>query len=157
MSFAVFQNNIFTRVQLPPPKPQIYLFHVAVTSKEDEKDVLTKTPDFIGGFRCLCKHFIRCRIIDVKQVFSLCGEFRTQTKLNTFTAGAWNKKSMRFFLYTQSYKSTYNAYTEYRFDINGENDANILGILVHGKIPIEIDTVAKHPAVVALLQSLKAE
>ncbi len=47
------------------------------------------------------------------------------------------------FFYIQFYKSTYNEYTEYRFDINFENDAK-LGILVYGKIPIEIDTVLKY-------------
>lgn len=59
--------------------------------------------------------------------------------------------------YSLSYKSAYNAYTEYRFDINHDNGANVLGILVHGKIPIDIDEAVKHSTVVGLLQSLKTE
>ena len=48
---------------------------LSAPSKEDEKDVLTKNPDFIGDFRCLYGHFSRCRIVDVKRHFFLCGEF----------------------------------------------------------------------------------
>lgn len=58
--------------------------------------------------------------------------------------------------YSLSYKSAHNAYTEYRFDICGD-ETNVLGILIHGKTPMDMDETCRHPAVVALLQSLKTE
>ena len=58
--------------------------------------------------------------------------------------------------YSLSYKSAHSAYTEYHFDIRGE-EANVLGILVHGKTTLGMDETCRHPAVVALLQSLKNE
>lgn len=56
--------------------------------------------------------------------------------------------------YFCSYKSNYNVYSEYRFDIDNKNDANVLGIRIHGKTPIDMEQTLKHPAVVNLLQSL---
>ncbi len=70
------------RVQIPCPPP----------SRGYKKDIAKENPDFIGVFRCLYGHFSGCKIIDVKRRFSLCGEFRTQTKPNIFNAGAWNRK-----------------------------------------------------------------
>ena len=58
--------------------------------------------------------------------------------------------------YTLSYNSTHNAYREYRFDIDGE-ESNVLGILVHGDMPIDMDVTSQHQAVKMLLQSLKTE
>jgi len=58
--------------------------------------------------------------------------------------------------YTISYNSTHNAYREYRFDIDGE-ESNVLGILVHGDMPIDMDVTSQHQAVKMLLQSLKTE
>ena len=58
--------------------------------------------------------------------------------------------------YSLSYKSAHNAYTEYHFDIRGE-EANVLGFLFHGKTTSDMDETCRHPAVVALLQSLKTE
>jgi len=56
--------------------------------------------------------------------------------------------------YSISYKSTYNAYIEYSFDIGAENDLNILGIRIQGKEPTDMDQILRHKAVVDLLHSL---
>lgn len=77
--------------------------------------------------------------------------YRWVGELTPFTVGNLSGFSL-------AYRSAYNGYAEYRFDINGENDnVNVLGILVHRKIPMDIDEAVKHPAVVCLLQSLKTE
>ena len=56
--------------------------------------------------------------------------------------------------YTLSYNSTHNAYREYRFDIDDNDDTNILGILVHGKMPLNIELAVNHPSVSSLLKSI---
>ena len=58
--------------------------------------------------------------------------------------------------YSLSYKSAQNAYTEYRFDTNG-NETNVLGIFIHVTLSSDIEAALKHPSVVNLLQSLKAK
>lgn len=58
--------------------------------------------------------------------------------------------------YSLSYNSAHNAYTEYRFDIVGVEN-NVFGIVVQEKTATNKVPVAKHPAVVNLLNSLKAE
>lgn len=87
---------------------------------------------------------------DAKQFFAK-GEdeacYRWISEMTTVTVGNLTG-------YSLSYKSAHNAYTEYRFDIRGE-EANVLGILVHGKTTLGMDETCRHPAVVALLQSLK--
>ena len=51
-------------------------------SKEDEKDILTENPDFIGVFAVSGGDFSRVRFVDVKWAFSLFGEIRTHIKRN---------------------------------------------------------------------------
>jgi len=73
-------NVDFSRVQISPPKSRKYLFHVALTSKEDKKDIVPENPDFIGVFTVLEDGFSRAKIVDVKRAFSLyTGEFSEET------------------------------------------------------------------------------
>lgn len=58
--------------------------------------------------------------------------------------------------YSLSYNSVHNAYTEYRFDIASVEN-NVLGIVIQGKTATNKVPVVKYPAVVNLLNSLKAE
>ncbi|MGN0180141.1 MAG: hypothetical protein ACI4DY_12035 [Monoglobaceae bacterium] len=55
--------------------------------------------------------------------------------------------------YACTYNSTYNTYQEYRFDTIEEK--KVFGIIVHGKIPLNIDNALTHSATSKLLNSLK--
>lgn len=52
----------------------MHLFHSAVTEKEDEKDILTKNPEFLGAFCCPKAVFSDRVFVDVKLLFSRCQE-----------------------------------------------------------------------------------
>ena len=75
---------------------------------------------------------------------------------NEAIMNAYEYEMKNFSTSSLSYKSAHNAYTENHFDIRGE-DANVLGFLFHGKTTLDMDETCRHPAVVALLQSLKNE
>lgn len=59
--------------------------------------------------------------------------------------------------YSCSYKSTYNTYTEYRFDTAGGNGSNVMGILIYGKTSADIEKVVKHAMVIQLFDSLRCK
>lgn len=59
--------------------------------------------------------------------------------------------------YTVFYKSNYNSYAEYHFDVNGKNKNNVLGILIHWKEEVDISKAVNHKCVQELLNSLKRE
>jgi len=64
-------------VQNHAVETQMHLFHSAVTEKEDEKDILTKNPEFLGVFAVqrpfFGSRFCRCKTA----VFPLSGDLNS--------------------------------------------------------------------------------
>ena len=92
-----------------------------------------------------------CTKEGAKQFFSKGEEacYRRIGEIETVTVGNLTG-------YSLTYNSAHNAYTEYRFDIQS-GEANVLGVLVHGKTASDMEAVIKNPAVANLLQSIKTE